>query len=172
MPASCAAFATRVRHRGAGAHASAFDLDLVEAAAEPDHDPRHAAVAHDQIGAEPDDRDRNVAGRLREEIGQIVLVLRHEQRLRRPADAEPGERRQRLVREQAAARLELRLELLDEVSKHGRATPPAPCARVRTLPAHEFRACVRRARGSMPALVSSTVWPTSQVSNCTGSVSR
>ena len=31
------------------------------------------------------------AGRLREEIREVVLVLRHEQHLRRPADAKPGE---------------------------------------------------------------------------------
>ncbi len=43
------------------------------------------------------------AGRLREEIREVRLVLRHEQHLRRPADAEPGQRRQRLVR-QAAGR--------------------------------------------------------------------
>ena len=50
-----------VRHRGAGAHAIAvLDLDLVEAAAEPDHHARHAAVAHDQVRAEPDHGHRNV----------------------------------------------------------------------------------------------------------------
>ena len=40
-----------VGHRGAGAHIEAFDGDFVEAAAQPDHHARHAAIAHDQIGA-------------------------------------------------------------------------------------------------------------------------
>ena len=58
IAASCAARATlHVRHRRAGADATAgFDLDLAEAAAEPDHHARHAAVAHDQVRAEPDRR--------------------------------------------------------------------------------------------------------------------
>jgi hypothetical protein len=38
-----------------------------------------------------------------EQIGEIGLVLRHEQELRRPADAKPGERRQRLVRKEPPA---------------------------------------------------------------------
>ena len=95
-----------IGHRGAGANARRpLDLDLAEAAAEPDHDARHAAVAHDQVGAEPDHRDRNVGRQVREEIGEIRLVLRHEQHLRRPADAKPGQRRQRLVRQQPPAQL-------------------------------------------------------------------
>ena len=80
-----------VRHRRAGADAVAFHRDLVEAAAEPDHHARHAAVAHDQVGAEPDDRDRNFGGKVLQEISEVVLVLRHEQNLRRPADAKPGQ---------------------------------------------------------------------------------
>ena len=80
MPASCAALRdAHVRHRRAGADAMALGLDVVEAAAEPDHHARHAAVAHDQVGAEADHRDRNVARQVREEIGEIALVLRHEQ---------------------------------------------------------------------------------------------
>ncbi len=45
------------------------------------------------------------AGKLREEIGEIGLVLRHEQHLRRPADAEPGQLGERLVRQQPPAQL-------------------------------------------------------------------
>ena len=42
-----------VRHRGTGAHALArLDGHRIEAASEPDHHARHAAVAHDQVGAE------------------------------------------------------------------------------------------------------------------------
>ena len=48
-----------VEHRGAGGDAMVrFDLDLVEAAPEPDHHARHAAVAHDQVGADADHGDR------------------------------------------------------------------------------------------------------------------
>ena len=54
----------QIRRRGAGAHAIArLDLDLVEAAPEPDHHACDAAVAHDQVRAEPDDRDGNLGGR-------------------------------------------------------------------------------------------------------------
>ena len=50
-----------VGHRGAGADAIArLDLDLAEAAAEPDDHAGHAAVAHDQVGAEPDHGDGNL----------------------------------------------------------------------------------------------------------------
>ena len=92
-----------VGHRGAGAHALALDLDVGEAAAKPDDDARHAAVAHDQVGAEPDDGDGDVGRKIREDVGKVVLVLRHEQHLRRPADAKPGQRRQRLVGQQPPA---------------------------------------------------------------------
>ena len=93
-----------VEHRGAGGDAMAvFDLDLVEAAAEPDHHARHAAVAHDQVGAGADHRDRNVGRQIAQEISQIVFVLRHEERLRRTADAEPGELAERLVGQQPPA---------------------------------------------------------------------
>ncbi len=59
MPASAAAFATcGVERRGAGAHAMIGErLDRAEgAAAEPDDDAPHAAVAHDQVGADADRR--------------------------------------------------------------------------------------------------------------------
>ena len=95
-----------VQHRRAGAmRMPSSTVDLAEAAAEPDHDAGHAAVAHDQVGAEPDDGHRNVGGQARQERGEIVLVRRQEQHLRRPADAEPGELGQRLVGEQPAAQL-------------------------------------------------------------------
>ena len=88
----------QIRHRGSGAHAMVrFDPCFVEAAPEPDHDTCNAAVAHDQVRAEADDRDGNLARQVRQRIGEIALVFRHEQRLRRPADAKPGQRRERLV---------------------------------------------------------------------------
>ena len=61
MPASCAARATFTSGTAVPARdAMALDLDVVEAAAEPDHHARNAAVAHDQVGAEADHRDRNI----------------------------------------------------------------------------------------------------------------
>ena len=63
-----------VRHRGAGAHAMVrLDRDVIEAAPEPDHDARHAAVAHDQVGAETDHGDRNVGRYAGEQIGEVLL---------------------------------------------------------------------------------------------------
>ena len=55
MPASCAARATFTSGTAAPARdaLAVLDRDLAEAAAEPDHDARHAAVAHDQVGAGP-----------------------------------------------------------------------------------------------------------------------
>ena len=45
------------------------------------------------------------AGSRDEKIGEIVLVRRREQHLGRPADAEPGDLRERSAREQAPAQL-------------------------------------------------------------------
>jgi hypothetical protein len=81
---------------------------FVEAAAEPDHHPGDAAIAHDQVRAEADHRDRDLARQMPQQIGEIALVLRHEQGLSRAADAKPGQRRERLVRKQAAAQLRQR----------------------------------------------------------------
>ena len=104
MPASCAARATLTSGTAAPARtARVFDGDVAKAAAEPDHHARHAAVAHDQIGAEPDHGHGNVAGQICQQIGEIGLILRHEQDLRRPADAKPGQFGKRLVRQQPAA---------------------------------------------------------------------
>ena len=44
------------------------------------------------------------SGRAAQELAEIVLVRRQEQHVRRPADPEPGEGRQRLVEQQLAAR--------------------------------------------------------------------
>ena len=63
---------------------------VVEAAPEPHHHTRDTTVAHDQIRAEADDGHRNVGGKRAEKIGEIILILGHEQHLRRTTDAEPG----------------------------------------------------------------------------------
>ena len=95
-----------------------LDLDLVEAAPEPDHNARHAAVAHDQIGAGADHGDRQFRRQVAQEISEVVLVLRHEQDLRRPADAEPGEFAERLVGQEAPAQFgHLRFQFGDDVGE-------------------------------------------------------
>ena len=66
MPAFAAPCAKpHIRHRRADAHPVAvLRLDAAEAApAEPDHHARNAAVAHQQVGADADDRDRQIARR-------------------------------------------------------------------------------------------------------------
>ena len=81
-----------VERGGAGADDIAIDAGLAEPARrKPDHHARHAAVAHDQVGADADDIDRNFVRQMREEIGEIVFVRRREQHLRRTADAKPGQ---------------------------------------------------------------------------------
>ena len=74
-------------------------------AAQPDDDAGHAAVADDQVGAEAEDRHRNLARQSRQEIGEVVFVSGREQDLGRSADAEPGERRERRVGGQAATQV-------------------------------------------------------------------
>ena len=55
----------RVERGGAGDHAMVRRrLDRAEsAAAEADHDAAHAAVAHDEVGADADDGDGNLSGK-------------------------------------------------------------------------------------------------------------
>ena len=106
MPASCAARATFTSGTAVPARTcKPLDGDIAEAAAEPDHDARDAAVAHDQIGAEADHGDGDIGGEIFQEIGEVGFVLRHEQKLRRAADAKPSEFRQRLIGEEPAAQL-------------------------------------------------------------------
>ena len=94
-----------IGHCGAGAYIVFFDRNLIEAAAEPDHDAWNAAVAHNQIGAKPDDRNGDIARQIGEKIRQIAFVFGHEQKLRRAADAKPGQLGERLVRQQPAAQI-------------------------------------------------------------------
>jgi hypothetical protein len=60
---------------------------------------RHAAVAHDQVGADAHDVNRKLARQMRQEICQIILIRWREQQLRRAADPKPGQFGQRLVRQ-------------------------------------------------------------------------
>ena len=78
MPASAAARATFTSGTAVPARSlrAVLDLDLAEAAAEPDHHAFDAAVAHEQVRAEPDDGDGNVGRRRRQEIGEVGFVGR------------------------------------------------------------------------------------------------
>ena len=104
---------------GAGAHLVALlDRDLAERPAEADDDAGDAAVADDEIGAGADDHDRDVGRQIAQEIAEVVLVGRHEQNLRRSADAEPALRVERLVGEQAPAQFRhARLEIGNDVGE-------------------------------------------------------
>ena len=99
MPASAAVSATL----RSSAPAPALDLvvaggDLGKAAAEPDHDAGDAAVAHQQVRADADHRDRHIGRQRGEKLGQVLGVGRAKQHLGRAADAEPGHRADRRIR--------------------------------------------------------------------------
>ena len=94
----------QVRRGRAGAHAIAWlDRDLVEAAPEPDHDARHAAVAHDQVGAEADDRDGNVGAADSRAVGEIASSSGMNSACAGPPTRNQVSGAKRLVGEQAAA---------------------------------------------------------------------
>ena len=87
-----------VERSSPGADEIALGAGLAKSSrAEPDHHARNAAIAHDQVGADADDVDREFARQMRQEISEIVLIRRGEQHLRRTADPKPGQLRQRLV---------------------------------------------------------------------------
>jgi len=76
MLAAAAVSATRLSSAAApGANDVAFGVGLAEPTrTEPDHHARHAAIAHDQVGADPDDIDRKLARQMREKISEIAFI--------------------------------------------------------------------------------------------------
>ena len=106
------------------------DLDFAEGlAAEAHNHARHPSVAHDEVGAQPDHRERNVAWQAGEKIGEIVLIGRREQSLRRPTDAKPRVGGERLVRGKPAAQItHLRTQRRDDVGKAHALSPAASCS--------------------------------------------
>ena len=58
-----------------------------------------------EVGAGADGIDGNIRRQVAQEIREVVLVLRHEEHLRRTAGSEPGELAERLVGEQPSAQL-------------------------------------------------------------------
>ena len=62
-------------------------------------DAGQAAIANDEIGANTDAIDRNVAAQMAQEMREVFFIGRREQHLRRTADAKPRQRRQRFIRQ-------------------------------------------------------------------------
>ena len=113
-----------VGERRPDAQPRAVDLDLPKPARrEPHDDALHAAVAHQKVGAEPEDGDGNFLRQRPHQEGKILRIGRHGQNFRRPAGAKPHDRRQRLVRLQRAA--EAGKLVLESVEKM-RGQTPAP----------------------------------------------
>ena len=112
---------SRSRHDAAAVQ----DLDCAEGpAAEADDDAGHAAVAHDEVRAEADCRDRRLARQGGQEIGEVVLVGRGKQDLRGAADPKPRRLGDRGVGDEASAQpRRARLQFADDV---GKAHEPAP----------------------------------------------
>jgi hypothetical protein len=91
-------------------------LDRAERlAAEPNDEAAHAAVADDEVGADADRRDRDRRRQALQQVGEIVLVGRRDERLGRAADPEPGEGRKRDLRGEPAA--QFRRESPDSVQR-------------------------------------------------------
>ena len=66
-----------------------LDRRLRETATEPHDDAGDATIAHQQVGSQANDPDRQIDGDPREEVGEIGLVGRREQDLGGTADAKP-----------------------------------------------------------------------------------
>jgi hypothetical protein len=92
-----------IRHRGAGTNARAFNRDLAKATTESHHHTRHATIAHDQVRASPTTVTGISLGRCLSRSARSASSSGYEQHLRRSTNAKPGERRQRLVRQQPPA---------------------------------------------------------------------
>ena len=69
---------------------AARGLDPGELATQTDHHAGQPTVAHQQVGADSDDSERNVARPGLEKFGEIFDVGRPVEHLRRAADAKPG----------------------------------------------------------------------------------
>ena len=121
MPASCAARATmHVEHRGAGARRDGPSSIAISLKPRPSRITTPGTPPSRTIRLEPAPITvTGISGRqVAQEIGQIVLVLRHEEHLRRAADAEPGQFAERLVGQQTPAQSGMRaFRSADDVGK-------------------------------------------------------
>ncbi len=94
-----------IERAGPGHHVVAFHRDAGEATQQADDDALHAAVAHQDVGADAQHGDRHVGGQRGHEAREILDVGRPEQDLGRTTRAEPGLRAERRVGGQPSARL-------------------------------------------------------------------
>src|SRR5437870_10309128 len=116
-----------VKHRCSGSDPmSGFGLDLTEALAEPDDHTGHAAIAHQEVGADPYHIDRDIIGRLPDHIGEVGLIGGRKQYLGRTADAEPSQFGEWKIGFQPAARLRQPLEQLLPIYFAHQAPPVLP----------------------------------------------
>ena len=104
-----------------------LDLDLGEAAPQADDDARHAAVAHQQVGAEADDEHGQLRRDAAQEIGEVGRVGRREQHLRRAADAKPRDVGQR-PDWQSAGRADRAVPAASSDARSAKLTAPLPRA--------------------------------------------
>ena len=82
-----------VGRAGAGADAATgLDRHLAEALAQPDHHAGDAAVAHEEVRAEPDHQDRDRRTSDRRKYARSSSSAGREEHLRRSAGAKPGQR--------------------------------------------------------------------------------
>ncbi len=98
--------------------------DRGKALAQANDDARHAALAHQKVGAEADDGDGKVGGNAGEKVGEVGFIGRREQGLRRAADAEPGYVGELGSGRKAAAQIrQLGLQVGADIGKRQRAPP-------------------------------------------------
>jgi hypothetical protein len=119
-----------VERRGAGVDDIAVGAGLAEPTRrQSDHDAGHAAIAHDQIGADADYSDRQLMRQSFQKISQIVFIRWREQHLRGTADPKPGQLGERLVGQQPPAQFRHRgFEIRRDV-REGLHFIPAPSVR-------------------------------------------
>ena len=99
--------------------------NLREAAPQADDHARHAAVPHQQVGAEADHDDGMVRRKPGKEIGKIGRIGRREQHLRRPADPEPGDARQHGIGDHPPAQIRHPRGDLGQQIGEAHVSPPA-----------------------------------------------
>ena len=92
-------------HAGLRAHGLVrLELEAFEPAVQRDHGAAHAAVAHEQVAAQPDPQQWLARRHGLHEVDQVGAVGRLEVAVGRAADAPARVRGQRLALQQAAAR--------------------------------------------------------------------
>jgi len=157
-----------IGYRGSGPQpVSWLDPDLRKPSTEADDHTCHPAVAHQQIGAEPNDDDRNCRRQLRKEVGKISLVRRREQQLRGSPDTEPSDVRQRRVRNQPSPQLGHASGNLGPQIGKAHAAPPA---RLGSPASHWGSACAHSEL--FPAPKQMTISPATAKLLSAGAISR